>query len=120
LFSIIKLWCINGYCFVNSFNNLECKCDFGWNGTDCNNPIFDFSPKTDSILGGSSIEIIIPSTFSVSQENLKCSFGEIQVSSIFNSNNGKYYCKSSPYHTSDIYIDSRFQLLVFKMEIYLQ
>jgi len=97
--------CVNGYCFVNSFDNLECKCNSGWNGTTCNNPIFDFSPKTDSILGGTPIEIMIPSGIPVSSEILKCSFGEIQVSSIFNSNNGKYYCKSSPYHTSDIYVN---------------
>jgi len=100
--------CINGYCFINSFNNLECKCNSGWNGTDCNNPIFDFSPKTDSILGGSPIEIMIPFGISVSPENLKCSFGEIEVSSIFN---GKYYCKSSPYHTSDIYLDFKISIV---------
>jgi len=103
--------CINGYCFVNSFNNLECKCNSGWKGTDCNTPIFDFSPKTDSILGGLPIEIMIPSGIPVSQENLKCLFGEIQVSSIFNSNNGKYYCKSSPYHTSDIYLDFKISIV---------
>jgi len=106
--------CINGYCFINSFNNLECKCNSGWNGTDCNNPIFDFSPKSDSILGGSPIEIMIPSGIPVSQENLKCSFGEIQVSSIYNSNNGKYYCKSSPYHTSDIYIDLKISIVGYQ------
>jgi len=106
--------CINGYCFINSFNNLECKCDSGWNGTDCNNPIFDFSPKTDSILGGSPIEIIIPSGMTISQGDLKCSFGEIQVSSIYNSNNGKFYCKSSPYHTSDIYVDLKISIVGYQ------
>jgi len=106
--------CINGYCFVNSFNNLECKCNLGWKGTDCNTPIFDFSPKTDSILGGLPIEIIIPSGITVSQENLKCLFGEIQVSSVFNSNNGKYYCKSSPYHTLDIYIDFKISIVDYQ------
>ena len=75
---------------------------------------FDFSPKTDSILGGSPIEIIIPSNISVSQQNLKCSFGEIQVSSAFNSNNGKYYCKTSPYHTSDIYIDFKISIVGYQ------
>jgi len=106
--------CVNGYCFVNSFNSLECKCDSGWNGTDCNTPIFDFSPQTDSILGGFPIEIMIPSGIPVSQENLKCSFGEIQVSSIYNSNNGKYYCKSSPYHTSDIYLDFKISIVGYQ------
>jgi len=103
--------CINGYCILNYFDYFECKCNSGWNGKYCNNPIFDFSPKTDSILGGFPIEIIIPSTFSISQQDLKCSFGEIQVSSIFNSNNGKYYCKTSPYHTSDIYIDFKISIV---------
>jgi len=106
--------CINGYCFVNSFNNLECKCESGWNGDSCDEPIFDFSPKTDSILGGSPIEIIIPFGIPVSQPNLKCSFGEIQVSSIFNSNNRKYYCKSSPYHTSDIYVDFKISIVDYQ------
>jgi len=108
---LLNCGCVNGYCFINSFNNLECKCDSGWKGTDCNTPIFDFSPKTDSILGGLPIEIIIPFGITVSQENLKCLFGEIQVSSIFNSNNGKYYCKSSPYHTSDIYLDFKISIV---------
>jgi len=106
--------CVNGYCFLNAFNNLECKCNSGWNGADCDNPIFDFSPKSDSILGGSPIEISIPSGILFSEQDLKCLFGEIQVSSIFNSNNGKYYCKSSPYHTSDIYLDFKISIVDYQ------
>jgi len=106
--------CVNGYCFINAFNNLECKCNSGWNGIDCNTPIFDFLPKTDSILGGSPIEIMVPSGILFSQQDLKCSFGEIEVPSIFNSNNGKYYCKSSPYHTSDIYLDFKISIVGYQ------
>jgi len=109
-----KCGCVNGYCFINSFNNLECECNFGWDGDNCDEPIFDFSPQTDSILGGTPIEITIPSGISVSQQNLKCSFGEIQVPSVFNSNNGKYYCKSSPYHTSNIYIDFKISIVDYQ------
>jgi len=101
--------CINGYCSKFLFF-YWCRCLFGWNGKFCDNPIFDFSPKTDSILGGSPIEITILSEIPVSQEDLKCSFGEIEVSSIFNSDNGKYYCKSPPYHTSDIYLDFKISI----------
>jgi len=101
---------MNGYC-LNFFFYYRCVCNSGWNGVLCDNPIFDFSPKTDSILGGSPIEIIIPSGFTIPQQNLTCLFGEIEVLSIFNSNNGKYYCKTSPYHTSDIYIDLKISII---------
>jgi len=106
--------CVNGYCILNPFDNLQCKCFSGWNGTDCNTPIFDFSPKTDSILGGFPIEIIISYNISVSQLILKCSFGEIEVLSIFNSNTGKYYCKTPPYHTSDIYLDLKISIVGYQ------
>jgi len=54
---------------------------------------------------------MIPSGITISQQDLKCLFGEIEVSSIFNSENGKYYCKSSPYHTSDIYLDFKISIV---------
>jgi len=36
------------------------------------------------------------------------------VSSIFNSNNGKYHCKSPPYHTSDIYLDLKISIVDYQ------
>jgi len=111
---LLNCRCINGFCIRNSFNDPQCKCFSGWNGTDCNNPIFDFSPKSDSILGGTPVEITILSGTSISQKNLNCSFGEIQVPSVFNSNNGKYYCVSPPYHTSDIYIDFKISIVDYQ------
>jgi len=104
---------LNGYC-DSFFIFYWCDCYFGWGGDSCDVPIFDFSPKKDSILGGFPIEITIPSHIPVSQQSLKCSFGEIQVPSVFNSNNGKYYCKSSPYHTSDIYLDFKISIVSYQ------
>jgi len=57
---------------------------------------------------------MIPPGFSIPQQDLKCSFGGIEVSSIFNSNNGKYYCKTSPYHTADIYIDLKISIVDYQ------